>query len=254
MSNKSDPHYGALLIEQARLHLGTVMAGQDSEPFFATMLKIVEADVHHGYLALNNKQVKLKGIKDFLFSVYYGLGIKDMPTFLANVVKSSLKEKSKSKYGHQFIDWLKDQDPEFKFPQEYFEFRRVIRMIFFNKKMPKKNKILCYKWVKFMYQTDPGMLQNIGWDRKYKTVQDCYYKEGYEEKRKILTPIKTYQNPTEHQLDQLVESLYARLGLGRTKLLGLKLIDRCRSEDPAWDWYSEPDDDHAPAGAERIEQ
>ena len=35
MLDRNDPHYGALLIEQARLHLGTVMAGQDSEPFKA---------------------------------------------------------------------------------------------------------------------------------------------------------------------------------------------------------------------------
>lgn len=253
MTNKNDPHYGALLIEQARLHLGTVMAGQDSEPFFIAMLQIVEADVHHGYLTLRNKRVKLRGIKDLLFSVYYGLGIRDMPTFLANIVKSSMKERSKNKYGHRFIQWLKDQGPEFTFPQEYFEFRRVMRMVFMNKKMPRKTKILCYKWAKFMYNTDPTMLQNIGWDRKYKTVQDCYYKEGYEEKRKILTPIKTYQNPTEHQLDQLVDSLFKRLGIGRTKLLGLKLIDRCRNEDPAWDGYSEHDDDHASVGSEWIE-
>ncbi|MGA1024630.1 MAG: hypothetical protein ACO3S8_08115, partial [Aquiluna sp.] len=91
--------------------------------------------------------------------------------------------------------------------------------------------------------TNPEMLQNIGWDRKYKTVEDCYYKEKYEEKRQILKPIKTYQNPTEYQLDQLVESLYQRLGLGRTKLLGLKIIRRCRDEDPAWSGYSEHDDD-----------
>lgn len=243
MPSKNDPHYGALLIEEARLHLGTVMAGQDSEPFFHAMLKIVEADVHHGYLTLRNKEVKLKGIKDLLFSVYYGLGIKEMPTFIANVVKSALKERSKSKYGHQFINWLKDQGPEFQFPQEYFEYRRVMRSVFYNKRINKRKKAIYYKWAAFIYNTNPEMLQNIGWDRKYKTVEDCYYKEKYEEKRKILKPIKTYQNPTQHQLDQLVESLYERLGLGRTKLLGLKLIRRCKSEDPAWSGYSEHDDD-----------
>lgn len=249
MLNKSDPHYGALLIEEARLHLGTVMAGQDSEPFFHAMLRIVEANVHYGYVTLRNKEVQLKGIKDLLCSVYYGLGIKDMSTFLANVIKSSLKERSKSKYGHQFVNWLKDQGPEFQFPQEYFEYRRVVKAIFYNKRINRKKKILLYKWAAFIYNTDPGMMLNIGWDRKYKTVEDCYYKEKYEEKRKILKPIKSYQNPTDHQLDQLVDSLYERLGFGRSRMLGLKLIRRCRLEDPTRDGHPELNDDAPSAGA-----
>ena len=113
MLDRNDPHYGALLIEQARLHLGTVMAGQDSEPFFMAMLQIAEAGVHLQYLSLKNKEVKLKGIKDFLQSVYYGLGIKDIESLTANIIKSSLKERSKNKYAHQFIEWLKTQDAEF---------------------------------------------------------------------------------------------------------------------------------------------
>ncbi len=207
------------------------------------MLQIVEAKVYLEYLTLRNKSVKLKGIKDFLQSVYYGLGIKDLNGFINNSVKSALKEKSKSKYAAQFIDWLKEQDPEFRFPPEYFEFRRVTRMIYYNKKMPKRKKITAYRLIKFIYNTDPKLLLDIGWDRKYKTVEACYYGEGFEEKQKILKPIKTYQNPTSFQLDQLASSLYERLGYGKSRMLAWKLIVLCRDAGDSGEGCAEHDDD-----------
>jgi hypothetical protein len=227
MADKSDPYYGALLIEEARLHLGTVMAGQDSEPFFFAMLQIAEAKVHLGYTTLRNKEVKLKGIKDFLQNVYYGLGIKDLNEFTLNVVKSSLKERSRSKYAHQFIEWLKEQDSTFRFPPEYFEYRRVMRMIFYNKRMPRKVKMMSYGWAKFIYNTQPQLLADIGYDKKYKTVESCYYGEKMGEKRQTLKPIKTYQNPTSFQIAQLADSLFERLGTGKSNLLASELLARC---------------------------
>jgi hypothetical protein len=229
MTDKDDPYYGALLIEEARLHLGTVMAGQDSEPFFVAMLKIVEIKAYLGYTTIKNKKVQLKGIKDFLQSVYYGLGIKDFEGFIANVVKSSLKERSRNKYAHQFIEWLKEQDPVFCFPPEYFEYRRVNRMIFYNKRMQQRAKLLSYKWARFIYNTQPELLSMIGYDRKYKTVEACYYGEGFEEKRQILKPIKTYQNPTEFQIGQLADSLFERLGKAKTAVLASELLARCNA-------------------------
>ena len=231
MLNKSDPHYGAMLIEQARLHLGTVMAGQDSEPFFMTMLQIAEAGVHLEYLTLKNKEVKLKGIKDFLQSVYYGLGIKDIEGFTANVIKSSLKERSRNKYAHQFIEWLKTQDSEFQFPQEYFEYRRVTRMLYYDKRMPEKRKALSYRWARFIYNTEPSLLKEIGGDRKYKTVQACYYGEKFEEKQEILKPIRTYQNPTDFQISELADSLFQRLGKGKSRRLASELTYRAGSDE-----------------------
>lgn len=230
MSSKDDPYYGALLIEEARLHLGTVMAGQDSEPFFVAMLRIIDAKIYLGYRTLRDKDVRLRGIKDFLQSVYYGLGIKDIDGFIANVVKSSLKERSRSKYAHQFIEWLKTQDPVFQFPPEYFEYRRVIRMIFYNKRMQQKMKLLSYKRARFIYNTDPGLLSCIGYDRKYKTVESCYYGEGLEEKQEILKPIKSYQNPTEFQLGQLADSLFERLGKSKAAMLASELLARSNGQ------------------------
>jgi hypothetical protein len=227
MLSKKDPHYGALLIEEAKLHLGTVMAGQDSEPFFSAMLQIVEDRIYLKYTTLRNQEVELKGIKDFLQSVYYGLGIKDMETFLCNVVKSSLKERSRNKYAHRFIEWLKEQDPSFQFPSSYFEFRRVMRMIYYNRQMPKAKKGLAYKTARFLYNQDPEILQHIGYGRKYLTVESCYYGEGYEEKRKALKPIKLYQNPTLHQLEEVAEALFRRFGHFKAERLAAMLGERC---------------------------
>lgn len=224
MTSKADPYYGALLVEQARLHLGTVMEGQDSEPFFMAMLQIAEAGVYLGYRTLRDKEVKLKGIKDFLHSCYYGLGIKDLQAFTHSVIKSSLKEKSKNNYAHKFIEWLRSQDSSFCFPEEYFEFRRVLKTIFYNKRIPKKRKILLYRFANYIYRMEPELLVQIGWNRKYKTIESCYYKEKFEEKREALKPIKTYQNPTQFQLDQLSASLLQRFGKAKSVELAYSLL------------------------------
>lgn len=225
---KTDPHYAALQLEQARLHLGSVMAGQDSEPFFCAMLYLIEVNAHYGYVTLRNKQVELKGIKDFLHSVYYGLGIKEeyMNDFLLNVVKSAIKEKSKNRYAHQFIEWLRRQDPRFEFPQEYFEFVRVMKYVASNRKTPKRTKYLEWDSAKFMYKMYPHLLEQIGPGKKYRTVQDCYLGEGLEEKRESLKPIKTYRNPTRHQISELSAALIARIGPGRSRVLVSELLSQ----------------------------
>lgn len=210
------------------------------------MLQIIEARVYLKYLTLRNKEIELRGIKDFLQSVYYGLGIKDLNDFTANVVKSAMKERSKNRYANQFIEWLRSQDKEFQFPPEYFEYRRIMRIIFYSKTMPKSKKMLAYKWTKFIYNTRPQLLYEIGWDRKYKTVESCYYGEGFEEKAKILKPIKSYRNPTDFQLDQLADSLHARLGHGKSKALALKLLQLCDNDDTSWEGDSGNDDAASP--------
>lgn len=188
------------------------------------MLQIAESNVHLGYRTLKDKNVQLKGIKDFLHSCYYGLGIKDLQEFTLNVIKSSLKERSKSNYAHQFIKWLRLQDESFCFPEEYFEFRRILRAIYQNKRISKKRKILLYRFANYIYRMQPELLSQIGWNRKYKTIQACYYQEKFEEKREILKPIKTYQNPTQFQLDELATSLIQRLGNAKSAELAYSIL------------------------------
>lgn len=227
MLSKSDPYYGAILVEQARLHLGTVMAGQDSEPFFMTMLQIAEANVHYGYTTFKDKEVRLKGIKDFMYSVYYGLGLKDVNSFVIACIKSAMKEKSKNQYGNKFIDWLKTQDEIFKFPPEFFEYRRLASLIGRNRKRSKYKKALDIKTLRFLYQTAPNLLEQIGYGRKYRSVEQCYYMEGYGEKKRSLKPIKTYENPNIKQIEFIGKDLFERLGIAKSRLLALKLLNLC---------------------------
>jgi hypothetical protein len=227
MLNKGDPFYEAMLVEDARLHLATVMAGQDSEPFFMTMLKIIEADVHHGYTTMRGKEIKLKGIKDFVHSVYYGLGIKDLGEFIVAVTKSALKEKSKNRYAYKFVDWLRSEDYTFCFPESFFEYRRLIRDIARNRRKKKFNKIIDYRTAKFLYQMQPDLLVDIGPGRKYKNVQECYYALGYSEKKEALKPIKVFRNPTTLQVEEVGRLLFERFGPGKSRILALKLLEQC---------------------------
>lgn len=233
MRNKSDPYYAAMLVEDARLHLGTVMDGQDSEPFFVSMLKLIEIDAHHGYTTLRNKRVELKGIKDFVHSVYYGLGVRRLEDFVLAVVKSAIKEKSRNRYASKFIDWLKDQDPAFKFPQEYFEYRRLMIDTAKNRRKRQYDKIIDYRTIKYLYQIQPSILEDIGPGRKYKDVQECYYAEGYGEKKQSLKPIKLFRNPTNLQLEEAGSIMFERFGPAKSRILALYLLGRCADERAA---------------------
>jgi hypothetical protein len=243
MLNKSDPFYGALLVEDARLHLGTVMAGQDSEPFFMTMLKIVESNIYLGYTTIRGKEVKLRGIKDFIHSVYYGLGVKDLGEFILAVTKSALKEKSKNRYAYKFIDWLKEQDQAFNFPESFFEYRRIVKSIAINRKKKKFDKILDYRTAKYLYQMQPSLLADIGPGRKYKSVQECYYAEGYGEKKQTLKPIKIFQNPTNLQVEEVGKLLFERFGSAKSRILALNLLEQCADARAARAGDPEPADD-----------
>lgn len=244
MLNKGDPFYGAMLVEDARLHLGTVMAGQDSEPFFMTMLKIAEARVYLGYTTIRGKEVKLKGIKDFIHSVYYGLGVRNLGEFILVVTKSALKERSKNRYAYKFIDWLKEQDEVFKFPESFFEYRRIIAEITRNRRKKKFDKIIDYRTVKYLYQMQPELLAEIGPGRKYKNVQECYYANGYGEKKEALKPIKVFKNPTNLQVEEVGRRLFQRFGSAKSRILALNLLEQCADARAAGAGNPEPADDH----------
>jgi len=244
MLNRSDPFYGALLVEDARLHLGTVMAGQDSEPFFMTMLKIAEARVYLGYTTIRGKEIKLKGIKDFIHSVYYGLGVKNLGEFIIAVTKSALKERSKNRYAYKFIDWLKEQDDTFKFPEAFFEYRRIVASIARNRRKRKFDKVIDYRTAKYLYQMQPSVMAEVGPGRKYKDVQECYYAEGHGEKKQALKPIKVFRNPTNLQVEEVGRLLFERFGSAKSRILALNLLEQCADARAARAGDPEPVDDH----------
>lgn len=225
MIPKGDPTYAAMLVASARLHLGTVMTGQASEHFFSDMLRIIEGRFYLGYTTLQGKEAKLRGIKDFIHNVHYGLGVRDMQTFLCAVAKAAYKEQSKARYGYRFIDWLKAEDPVFDFPRELFEYRRLVRATRFNRKLKRVEKMKEYNILRMFYQNHPHLLYHIGPGKKYPTPTHCYFGEGFSETRKTLKPIKLFRNPTVFQLSQTAEVLVNHLGPGRSKILVSQLID-----------------------------
>lgn len=229
MLSKDDPFYGAMLVESVRLHLGTIMAGQASEIFFSDMLRIIDAKVYLGYKTLKNKQAKLVGIKDFIHNVHYGLGVKDIATFLCALTAAAIKDKTPRRYGYQLIDWLKDQDPVFDFPPELFHYRRLLRVIARDRRASEKTKIFRFSVLKFLYQDHPHLLEQIGPGRKYNSIEQCYFEEGFSEKMTTLKPIKIFRNPTVHQVEQVAEILFERLGRGKTRVLISRLIQHCKN-------------------------
>lgn len=251
MIEKSDPFYGAMLVESARLHLGTVMAGQESEIFFSEMMRIIESKVYLGYKTLRGKDVKLRGMKDFIHNVHYGLGVRDMSIFVCAIVKSAFREKSKNKYGYQFLDWLKKNDKQFALPDEIFKYRMLLRQIRYQKNVTEKRKFWLYSVARLFYQDRPDLLDQIGPGKKYKTIEECYFGEGMAEKMQTLKPIKIFKNPTAFQVEHVAEILFQRLGRGKTRLLIYKLIQQCKnaSIDSDGNGAFIPDVDNAAAGA-----
>jgi hypothetical protein len=220
-----DPFEGALLVQDAKLHLGTVMAGKASQPFFETMLKIVNSKVHLGYVDLMGRKAILRGIKDFISNVNYGLGVRDRDAFMAAICRAAAKETGRERYGYNFIDWLKGQDSELVFPPHLFEYRRLTREIAKDKLAPKKRQFWLYNALKAMYLSKPELVEQIGPGKKYKSIEQCYFEEGFSEKRETLEPIKIFKNPTNLQVKQMAEILYKRLGGYKTKILVSALID-----------------------------
>lgn len=225
LRDKTDEFYDARLVADARLHLTVVMSGQQCPAFFETMAQIVKRKIHYGYTTVRGKTVKLSGIKDFLHNFHYGLGIKSLPIFVGNCVQIEIEDRSKDKWARRFIDWLQKEDPEaFEFPPEYWEFRRVRLSIARMRAAPEKKK---YYWIalRTIYINKPEVVRYIGVNRKYRSVMDAYYEEGFAEKKKVLSPIKLYRCPTYKQVEELARELYSRLDKLKVRVLIAKLIE-----------------------------
>jgi len=234
LGDPNDIFYPARLVADTRLHLSTIMNGQYSEPFYMNMCKIVELKIYLGYLTVKGKEIKLKGIKDFFFNVCYGLGIRDYNQFIANLTKTCLKDKSRTKYALKFIEWLRKEDSSFNFPQELFEYRRLMISVRYMKRISKKRQFWLYSAVREMYEHHPHLLEKIGEDREYKTIEKCYFDNGLGHRKEKIKPIALYNEPTLAEVEQLADVLYDRLGGHKTKYLILKMLEICKERyDPS---------------------
>lgn len=232
LKDRGDEFYGARLVADARLHLGAVINNGESEVFFVTMCKIVKNNFHFGYKAFNNKDIKMSGMKDFIFNSSYGLGIKKatMAIFLANCIKAATKDRTQAQCAAKFVKWLGQQSDSFDFPQEYFEYRRIREYL--NVRYRNKNR---EKWRRIallqkLYHQYPDQLQHIGGERKYRDITDCAQDLGFWEKKQTLKPLALYKEPTILQVEDLAKKLSERLDRKKRRVLIAKLIEIYKSD------------------------
>jgi hypothetical protein len=241
LKDRSDPFYGARLVADARLHLGAIVNGEHSEAFYVTMCKIIKNEVFLGYKTFTGKDVKLAGMKDFLFNSHYGLGIKKptLATFLANCAKAATKDRTQAQCAKKFSRWLCEQNEHFDFPQEYFEYRRIDGYIHTRYRNNRREKFRRLALLKRLYNQYPETLQQIGLGRKYKDVTDCAQDLGFWEKKQNLKPLALYKHPTILQVQDLAEALSKRLDRKKRRVLIAKLIEIYKSEPPPSDSESD---------------
>ena len=232
LGDKEDDFYAARLVADARLHLGAIVNGQYSEAFFVTMCKITSQKIYLGYRTFGNREVKLSGIKDFFFNSSYGLGLKrsSFSNFLANCTNAATSDRTQTQYAFRFIKWLKNEDPVFDFPQEYFEYRRLRLEITIKLKRNKRERWRQYYIAEKLYLHHPDFLCEIGPGRKYKDVVECCDKEGIKESLKTLK-LELYSSPTVVQVHRIAERLHERLDLYHRKALIARLIELYRESE-----------------------
>lgn len=223
--------YDAMLVANARLHLANVVNGNMSELFFEAIEEIIQRKTYLGYKTVSGKQAKLSGIKDFFYNFHYGLGIKNLPEFLANCARLDAEGKSKDGRIRRFIQWLHKVDPDsFEFPDHYWEFRRL--KIAISKMSGSKEKKYQYlTMLKVIYNNEPGELRYIGPNRKYNSIPRAYKEIIKPEIRKVLTPIKLFQCPKASDVEDLARELYSRLDKWKTRLLIARLIEIYKLND-----------------------
>lgn len=231
IANRKSEDYDALLVASARVHLANVINGNMSQLFFETMEEIIKRKVYLGYRTINGKQAKLSGIKDFFFNHHYGLGIKNVPEFLATCASLDANGKSKDGRIRKFIEWLHQEDPDsFEFPDEYWEFRRLkISISKMRGSLEKKYQYLTY--LKMLYLNVPEQLRYIGPTRKYKSIPQAYKQALGPKLTKKFIPLRFPARPNDPEVEELARALYANLDKYKVRVLIAKLIEIYKLND-----------------------
>jgi hypothetical protein len=227
LNDRKDDFYGARLIADARLHLGSVINGSKSEVFFVTMCKIVKNQFYLGYKTFGGRDVKMSGVKDFLFNSNYGLGIKKitLSTFLANCAKAGVEDKTQLQCAARFAKWLGEQNEGFDFPQEYFEFLRIKHYIEIRYKRKKREMFRRLAVLKRLYDQYPHLLERIGAEKKYGDVIDCAVDVGFLEKPLQVGSASLYKNTSDEQMKKIARKISDRFGKYKTRVLIASLIE-----------------------------
>lgn len=229
-----DQFWAARLVESTRFHLAVIMQDEYSEEFYVNMCRIAKYKIYLGYKTLKGKDCQLTGIKDFLWSRHYGLGVSNMNEFMRMITKQSINDKTKEQFARHFLDWLCTQDRTFNLPPEIFEYRRLLYWI---RKKPdndlfsKKRNPQEYVWLKFIYHTHPDLLVDIGPGRKYKALRDVMVAHGYTYDRQSKS-VSIQKYPSQKEIKQTAKSIYGILGPQFSKKLVLEIIRYHKDQHP----------------------
>ena len=215
------------LVNETRLHLSTILRGEYSEGFFVNMCKIAKREYYLGYVNPIGKKVEMGGITNFFTNRSHGLGIADLQDFCAKINKVCVRDNSPQQFAVRFLEWLAKQSEYYSFPQEVYEYKRLIRDA--NRcGLGVKNKRHIYRAIgiiKFLFSAHPEVLEHIGIGRNYENVFEVGELYGHRTAKRTHKKLRMFKYQTTFQTKQTAEHLFQHLGVYHTKVLVSTLID-----------------------------
>ena len=235
MLREDDIFYDARLVSEARLHLGSIINGQYSEPFFVAMCKIINRKTYLGYKTLRGIDVKMGGIFDFMFNFHHGLGMnkRNISTFLANCAKFAIQDKTQSKYAYRTVEWIRKQDARLDFPQSYSEYLRLSHSIKRSPRIARRQKSVMLHNLKKLYVMYPHLLEDIGPGRKFKDPVECCDHYSLRSQPQAVRPVTVFKDPSRAAIQKLARDLHDRLTDSGRRLLIANMITLYKIEQQA---------------------
>ena len=232
-----DEFWPSRVVAETRVYLASIYDGEFVENFYSNMLLIAEYNIYKGYKTARGKDIKLSGIKDFLYSLHYGLGIRDLQEFMLLVSRLAVEDESAQQYAQRFLNWLRTQDPVFKFSNEVWEYRRIVGALKrgrLGEKKPKRGmgyrakrvkdwKAFCY--LKVLFHSHPESLRDIGTGRKYPNVYEAALDYGVILFRNNRTLLKIKAPGTAEEFELTAQCICNKLGTRKTKVLLRELVE-----------------------------
>lgn len=210
MAKGNDIFYDARLVEETRTHFATILEGRYSEPFFYCFFKIIQRKVYLGYYTYRGREVKLKGIVDFIFSKHYGLGLNGIDQFILPICDVMIYDETESQYARQILKWLKKESSLFKLPKKAHEFERLLSWVRYRKGTGRVSNREIRIFIK-LYNSHPEFLERIGQAREFRTFEQAGIAAGIVQVRPGVS-IRINRDMTGEEYDIAAEKIYNMLG------------------------------------------
>ena len=235
-----DSLWSGRLISDTKIRLTNIMSGRFDELFFRNLDEIIESKLCYEYIAVSGRKVVLSGMKDFIFNLRLGLGIRDADLLMSQMMFVSEHDKTEDRISKKIIDHFISLGNPFNVPDRITEYRRLLGWI---KSRIKENKgkdrltvfgIYEGKALKNLFQQHPDLLKELGPGRKYKNLDQVYIEEGLVEfaSREITKQVRFFNYYSREQSLELSQRIYEALGKdeARVKQLIRNLITVVQNE------------------------